>query len=159
MWLWAATYERCLCLPAGQEFHLEIFKHRRHARNVDQPFAALFKDLKSRGLFEETLVFCATEFDHNPFGFTIWLAGGGVKGGTVYGATDDFGFKAVENPVHVHDLHTTILYLLGIDHEKLTYRYSGPRLPAHRRARESHPRHHRLKSGCHPELLARGCPN
>ena len=126
--------------------HLEIFGHRRHARNVDRPFAALIKDLKSRGLFDETLVVCGTEFgrtpvlqsgggaaggrvtngrDHNPFGFTIWLAGGGVKGGMVYGATDDFGFKAVENPVHVHDLHATILYLLGIDHEKLTYRYSG----------------------------------
>ena len=63
--------------------------------------------------------------DHNPFGFSIWLAGGGVKGGMAYGATDEFGFKAVENPVHVHDLHATILHLLGIDHEKLTYRYSG----------------------------------
>ena len=131
---------------APWDAHLEIFGHRRHARNVDQPFAALIKDLKSRGLFDETLVVCGTEFgrtpvlqsgggaaggrvtngrDHNPFGFTIWLAGGGVKGGMVYGATDDFGFKAVENPVHVHDLHATILYLLGIDHEKLTYRYSG----------------------------------
>jgi len=63
--------------------------------------------------------------DHNPFGFSIWLAGAGIKGGMTYGATDDFGFKAVENPVHVHDLQATILYLLGIDHEKLTYRYSG----------------------------------
>lgn len=63
--------------------------------------------------------------DHNPFGFSIWLAGAGIKGGMTYGATDDFGFKAIENPVHVHDLHATILYLMGIDHEKLTYRYSG----------------------------------
>ena len=63
--------------------------------------------------------------DHNPFGFSIWLAGGGIKGGMTYGATDDFGFKAVENPVHIHDLHATILYLMGIDHEKLTYNYSG----------------------------------
>ena len=62
---------------------------------------------------------------HNPFGFTMWLAGGGIKGGMTYGATDDFGFKAVENPVHVHDLHATILHLMGIDHTKLTYRYSG----------------------------------
>ena len=63
--------------------------------------------------------------DHNPFGFSIRLAGGGIKGGLTYGATDDFGFKAVENPVHIHDLHATILYLMGIDHEKLTYNYSG----------------------------------
>ena len=63
--------------------------------------------------------------DHNPFGFTMWLAGGAVKGGTIYGATDDFGFKAVEKPVHVHDIHATILYLMGIDHTKLSYRYSG----------------------------------
>ena len=63
--------------------------------------------------------------DHNPFGFTMWLAGGGVKGGTIYGATDDFGFKAIDKPVHVHDLHATILHLLGVDHTKLTYRYSG----------------------------------
>jgi len=63
--------------------------------------------------------------DHNPFGFSMWLAGGGIKGGTVYGATDDFGFKAIDKPVHVHDLHATILHLLGIDHTKLTYRYSG----------------------------------
>ena len=63
--------------------------------------------------------------DHNPFGFTMWLAGGAVKGGTIYGATDDFGFKAIEKPAHVHDIHATILYLMGIDHKKLTYRYSG----------------------------------
>jgi hypothetical protein len=126
--------------------HIDIFDHRRKAKDSDQPFAAVIKDLKSRGLFEETLVVCGTEFgrtpvletggggaggrvtngrDHNPFGFSIWLAGAGIKGGMTYGATDDFGFKAVEKPVHVHDLQATILYLMGIDHEKLTYRYSG----------------------------------
>ncbi|MEX2300636.1 MAG: DUF1501 domain-containing protein [Bryobacterales bacterium] len=124
--------------------HADIFEHRRHAMNSDRPFAAVIKDLKSRGLFEDTIVFCGTEFgrtpvlevgggggslkngrDHNPFGFSIWLAGGGVKGGMTYGATDDFGFKAVENPVHINDLHATLLHLMGIDHEKLTYHYSG----------------------------------
>jgi len=121
--------------------HADINAHRKNAKDSDQPFAAVIKDLKSRGLFKDTLVICGSEFgrtpvmemgggqqngrDHNPFGFTMWLAGGGVKGGIVYGATDDFGFKAVEKPVHVHDLHATILYLLGIDHTKLTYRYSG----------------------------------
>jgi hypothetical protein len=128
------------------DHHEDILQHRVNAKDSDQAFAAVIKDLKSRGLFDETLVVCGSEFgrtpvletgggdpdgrvvngrDHNPFGFTVWLAGAGVKGGTVYGATDDFGFKAVENPVHVHDLHATILHLLGIDHEKLTYRYSG----------------------------------
>jgi hypothetical protein len=124
--------------------HSDIQAHRKNAKDSDQPFAAVVKDLKSRGLFKDTLVVCGSEFgrtpvmevgsgsgnvqngrDHNPFGFTMWLAGGGVKGGTIYGATDDFGFKAIEKPVHVHDLHATILYLLGIDHTKLTYRYSG----------------------------------
>jgi hypothetical protein len=124
--------------------HADIQMHRKNAKDSDQPFAAVIKDLKSRGLFKDTLVICGSEFgrtpvveigsggggvqngrDHNPFGFTMWLAGGCVKGGTIYGGTDDFGFKAVEKPVHVHDLHATILYLLGIDHTKLTYRYSG----------------------------------
>jgi hypothetical protein len=124
--------------------HADINAHRKNARDSDQPFAAVIKDLKSRGLFKDTLVVCGSEFgrtpvveigagaggvqngrDHNPFGFTMWLAGGGIKGGTTYGATDDFGFKAVEKPAHVHDIHATILYLLGIDHTKLTYRYSG----------------------------------
>jgi uncharacterized protein (DUF1501 family) len=124
--------------------HTDINAHRKNAMDSDQPFAAVIKDLKSRGLLKDTLVVCGSEFgrtpvheigggggalqngrDHNPFGFTMWLAGGGVKGGTIYGATDDFGFKAVEKPVHVHDLHATILYLMGIDHTKLTYRYSG----------------------------------
>jgi hypothetical protein len=126
------------------DHHGDILLHRDTARDSDQPFAAVIKDLKSRGLFEKTLVVCSSEFgrtpvvevgsnggstqngrDHNPFGFTVWLAGGGIKGGIAHGATDDFGFKAVEKPVHVHDLHATILHLLGIDHTKLTYRYSG----------------------------------
>ena len=124
--------------------HTDIQAHRKNAMDSDQPFAAVIKDLKSRGLLNQTLVVCGSEFgrtpvheigggggslqngrDHNPFGFTMWLAGGAVKGGTIYGATDDFGFKVVEKPVHVHDIHATILYLLGIEHTKLTYRYSG----------------------------------
>jgi len=124
--------------------HADIQAHRKNAKDSDQPFAAVLKDLKSRGLWKDTLVVCGSEFgrtpvmeigggagnvqngrDHNPFGFTMWLAGGAVKGGTIYGATDDFGFKAIEKPVHVHDLHATILHLMGIDHTKLTYRYSG----------------------------------
>jgi hypothetical protein len=126
--------------------HGDIFAHKTNAKNSDQAFAAVIKDLKARGLWKDTLVVCGSEFgrtpvrevgggggggnvkrgrDHNPFGFTMWLAGGAMKGGTIYGATDDFGFKAVEKPVHVHDIHATILYLFGIDHTKLTYRYSG----------------------------------
>jgi hypothetical protein len=124
--------------------HGDILAHKVNARNSDQAFAAVIKDLKSRGLWKDTLVVCGSEFgrtpvrevggggsgikrgrDHNPFGFTMWLAGGAMKGGTIYGATDDFGFKAIEKPVHVHDIHATILYLFGIDHTKLTYRYSG----------------------------------
>lgn len=126
------------------DHHGNILQHRDTARDSDQPFAAVIKDLKARGLFESTIVVCGSEFgrtpvveigngadgmqggrDHNPFGFTMWLAGGGIKGGMVHGATDEFGFKAVEKPVHVHDLQATILHLLGIDHTKLTYRYSG----------------------------------
>lgn len=122
--------------------HVDIQSHRINTRNSDQAFAAVIKDLKQRGLWKDTLVVCGSEFgrtpvrevggggakrgrDHNPFGYTMWLAGGAVKGGTIYGATDDFGFKAIEKPVHVHDIHATILYLMGIDHKKLTYRYSG----------------------------------
>jgi hypothetical protein len=129
------------------DHHDDILQHQKLARQVDQPVASLLQDLKSRGLLDETLVVFGSEFgrtpvvetgqfgdvktkvsngrDHNPYGFTVWLAGGGVKGGMAYGATDDFGFHAVENPVHIHDLHATILHLLGISHEKLTYRYSG----------------------------------
>ena len=126
------------------DHHNDIQLHRKNARDSDQPYAAVIKDLKSRGLLNDTLVVCGSEFgrtpvvevgggagptqngrDHNPFGFTMWLAGGGIKGGMTYGATDDFGFKAIEKPVHVHDIHATILHLMGIDHTKLTYRFSG----------------------------------
>ncbi len=111
--------------------------HARNAQATDQPVAALLKDLKSRGLLESTVVVWGGEFgrtpmaqgsdgrDHNPFGFTMWLAGGGAKGGTVYGQTDDYGYYVVENKAEVHDLHATILHLLGIDHKKLTYRFGG----------------------------------
>jgi hypothetical protein len=103
---------------------------------TDQPIAAFLADLKARGLLDDTLVVWGGEFgrsptaegdgrEHHPFGFTMWLAGGGVKGGQAYGATDEYGWHAVENKVHVHDLHATILHLLGIDHERLTYRWGG----------------------------------
>jgi len=117
--------------------HGDIFNHRNHAKQTDQPIAALINDLKSRGLYDETLIVWGGEFgrtpwsegqkgrDHHSRGFTMWLAGGGVKGGLAYGNTDQFGNVAVENPVHVHDLHATILHLMGLDHERLTYRYSG----------------------------------
>jgi hypothetical protein len=114
-------------------------QHKKLAGDWDKPIAAFLLDLKQRGLFESTLVLWGGEFgrtpvaempglsgrDHNHYGFTCWLAGGGVKGGTVVGSTDEFGFKAEQNPVHVHDLHATMLHLLGMDHEKLTYRYAG----------------------------------
>jgi hypothetical protein len=118
--------------------------HRNHnqttrdlCRDIDQPMAALLGDLKRRGLLDETLVIWGGEFgrtstsesgdgrDHNHWGFTMWLAGGGVRGGIAYGASDDFGFRAVHDKVHVHDLHATILHLLGFDHERLTYRHAG----------------------------------
>jgi hypothetical protein len=111
--------------------------HEKNAREVDRPIAALLADLKQRGLLEDTLVWWGGEFgrtptaqggdgrDHNPHAFSMWLAGGGVKGGHVHGATDDFGYYAVEDRVHMHDLHATILALLGLDHEKLTYRHAG----------------------------------
>lgn len=111
--------------------------HANNARAVDKPIAGLLKDLKARGLLEQTLVVWAGEFgrtpmaqgadgrDHNPFGFSIWLAGGGIKGGTVYGATDDYGYFVVENKVEIYDLHATMLHLLGIDHKRLTYRFGG----------------------------------
>jgi uncharacterized protein (DUF1501 family) len=104
---------------------------------VDQPIAGLLTDLASRGLLDSTLVLFGGEFgrtpfaqgsdgrDHNPQGFTVWLAGGGVKGGMAYGATDEWGYRAVENKVEVHDLHATMLHLLGIDHKRLTFRYGG----------------------------------
>jgi hypothetical protein len=112
--------------------------HRGFAQETDQPIAALLTDLKSRGLLDQTLIICNGEFgrlpivqkggtgrDHNPHAFTTWLAGGGVKGGTHYGKTDDVGHKAVENKVSLNDLHATVLHLLGIDHEKLTYKFNG----------------------------------
>ena len=112
--------------------------HARNALEVDKPIAALLTDLKRRGLLDDTLVWWGGEFgrtptaqgnrdgrDHNPHAFSMWLAGGGVRGGTAVGATDDFGYYAVENKVHLHDLHATILHLLGLDHEKLTFRHAG----------------------------------
>jgi len=131
--------------PWDSHDDLEV-NHRRLARECDQAIGALLRDLKQRGMLEDTLVMWGGEFgrtptvelptpganagringrDHNHYGFSMWLAGGGVKGGQVYGATDEFGFRAVENPVHVHDLHATILWLLGFDHERFTYRYAG----------------------------------
>ena len=121
-------------------------QHRNLAHESDQAIGALLTDLKQRGMLDDTLVIWGGEFgrtptvemptpgsnagkmngrDHNHYGFTYWMAGGGVKRGTVCGATDEFGFKAEENPVHVHDLHATILYLLGFDHKKFTYRHAG----------------------------------
>jgi hypothetical protein len=111
--------------------------HENNARAVDRPIAALLQDLKGRGLLDSTLVIWAGEFgrtpmaqgsdgrDHNPYGFTVWLAGGGIKGGTIYGATDDYGYHAIENKVEIHDLHATMLHLLGVDHKRLTHRFGG----------------------------------
>jgi len=133
---------------AGQPWdtHDDVAKRvKRLGQESDQPIAALLTDLKQRGMLENTLVIWGGEFgrtpvvelpsfgsntgtagrDHNSYGFSIWMAGGGVKGGTVYGATDEFGFRSVENRVHVHDLHATLLHLLGFDHEKFTFRYAG----------------------------------
>ena len=110
---------------------------RKLCQDIDRPIAALLRDLKRRGLLDETLVMGGGEFgrtptsengngrDHNHWGFTMWLAGGGVRGGMTYGETDDFGFRAAVNPVHINDLHATLLHLLGLDHERLTYRYAG----------------------------------
>ncbi len=117
--------------------HADITNHRNHAKKSDAAVAALLHDLKARGLFEDTLVIWGGEFgrtptsegakgrDHHSLGFTMWLAGGGVKRGHIHGATDEFGVHATESRVHVHDLHATILHLMGLDHEKLTFRYSG----------------------------------
>jgi hypothetical protein len=126
--------------------HDDVLDHKPLAAKVDQPIAALLTDLKQRGLFDDTLVIWGGEFgrtpvvelptpglnagkqrgrDHNPYGFTTWLAGGGVKRGHIHGATDEFGFAADEKPVHIRDLHATILHLLGFDHHKFTYRYAG----------------------------------
>jgi hypothetical protein len=126
--------------------HDDVLDHKPLAAKVDQPIAALLTDLKQRGLFDDTLVIWGGEFgrtpvvelptpglnagkqrgrDHNPYGFTTWLAGGGVKRGHIHGATDEFGFAAADKPVHIRDLHATILHLLGFDHHKFTYRYAG----------------------------------
>jgi len=125
------------------DHHADIMQHQALAPGADQPIAALLQDLKASGLLQETLVLIGGEFgrtptaeisvrqflqngrDHDPYGFSMLLAGGGVKGGMTYGATDDLGWRAVEKPMHVHDLHATMLHLLGLDHKRLTYRYSG----------------------------------
>jgi len=111
--------------------------HAKNALATDRPIAGLLKDLKARGLLDETLVIWGGEFgrtpmaqgsngrDHNPFGFTVWLAGGGVRGGTVHGETDEYGYHAIRDKVHMHDLHATILHLMGMDHKRLTYRFGG----------------------------------
>jgi len=124
--------------PTAWDAHKDLQgNHTRQSAQTDRPIAALLKDLRQRGLLDRTLVIWGGEFgrlpthqgsdgrDHNPFGFTTWLAGGGVRGGISYGATDEFGYHAAVNKVHVHDLHATILHLLGLDHTKLTYRHNG----------------------------------
>lgn len=125
------------CSHGYWDHHSKIEKqHPELAVEVDKPIAGLLKDLKARGLLEDTLVIWTGEFgrtpwaqsdgrDHNPYGYTLWMAGGGVKAGSVYGATDEFGYHAVEDRMHIHDMHATVLHLLGLDHEKLTYRYAG----------------------------------
>jgi len=130
-----------LCPPTGGDRwdqHSNLYQgHLNNARATDKPTAALLADLKARGLLEQTLVVWGGEFgrtpfsqgadgrDHNPFGFTTWLAGGGVRGGTTYGATDEYGYHVVENKVEIHDLHATMLHLLGIEHTRLTFRFGG----------------------------------
>jgi hypothetical protein len=131
------TYGDNSANPAWDQ-HSNMPKHADHARAVDRPIAGLLTDLGRRGLLEDTLVWWGAEFgrtpyaegngtgrDHNPGGFTVWLAGGGVKAGFAHGATDEFGQLAVEDKVHMHDLHATVLNLLGLDHERLTFRYAG----------------------------------
>jgi uncharacterized protein (DUF1501 family) len=133
---------------AGQPWdsHDEILDHQRLAKDVDPAIATFIADLKMRGMFDDTLVMWGGEFgrtpavelptpgsnagkqrgrDHNHYGFTMWLAGGGARGGYTHGQTDEFGFQAVENKVHVHDLHATLMRLIGFDHERFTYRYAG----------------------------------
>jgi len=125
------------------DHHEDIMMHQQLAVDADRAIAAFLHDLKSSGMLEDTLVLIGSEFgrtptaevsvrqflqngrDHNPYGYSMLLAGGGIKGGTIYGATDELGWRAVENPVHVHDLHATMLNRLGFDHTKLTYQYSG----------------------------------
>ncbi|MFN9347073.1 MAG: DUF1501 domain-containing protein, partial [Planctomycetota bacterium] len=117
--------------------HSDLYQgHTKNAAEVDKPIAGFLADLEQRGLLKDTLVLWGGEFgrtptsqgngrDHNPHGFCMWMAGGGVRGGMAYGATDDYGYYAAENKMHVHDLHATILHILGLDHERLTYRYAG----------------------------------
>jgi hypothetical protein len=140
-----------------QLFHPDWDHHSRlpswctaRCRDTDQPSAALIKDLKQRGLLDETLVHLGRGIrswcrrsgqwdspeagrDHHPRCFTMWMAGGGIKPGMTYGATDDFSYNVAENPVHVRDLHATVMHQLGIDHERFTFRFPGPRLQTHRR--------------------------
>jgi hypothetical protein len=130
------TSKRSSCQLWDQHSGLKV-ELPNNCQATDKPIAGLLKDLKARGLLNDTLVIWGGEFgrtptaegnsgrEHHPFGFTMWLAGGGVKGGIVHGATDDFGWHAVKDKVHVHDLHATILHLMGLNHEKLTYRYGG----------------------------------
>jgi uncharacterized protein (DUF1501 family) len=127
-----------LTAPVGWDHHFDLKGNLAEScLATDQPVAALLADLKQRDMLKDTLVIWAGEFgrtpyaqsgtgrDHNNKGFTIWMAGGGVRGGTSYGATDEFGHKAVENSVSIHDWHATILHLLGLDHERLTFNYAG----------------------------------
>jgi hypothetical protein len=131
------TYGDNTANPAWDQ-HSNLPKHAEHARAVDRPIAGLLADLKQRGLLDDTIVWWGGEFgrtpyaekngtgrDHNPRGFTVWLAGGGFRPGFAHGETDDFGHVAVAGKVHMHDLHATILHQLGLDHERLTYRYAG----------------------------------
>jgi hypothetical protein len=128
------------CQDNWDSAHRDMKQHEKYARRVDQPIAALIRDLQARGLFDQTLLVFCTEFGRTPWSqdgkgknnrqhharaFSCWLAGGGVKPGLVYGATDDIGNRVTENPVHVHDFHATILHLLGFDHTKLTFRHAG----------------------------------
>ena len=122
--------------PWDHHWHLEP-GHRKMSSQVDQPIAALIKDLRARGMLDETLVVWAGEFgrtpfsqsetgrDHNPYGFTTWFCGGGAKGGTIYGATDELGYYATEGKCDIYDMWATVLHQLGLNHEKLTYRYAG----------------------------------
>ncbi len=118
--------------------HEDLAKdHGNMAAGMDRPAAALIKDLKSRGMLDDTIVYWTTEFgrmpcsqgskgrDHNPFAFTTWFAGGGFKGGVSYGASDEWSYKVAENPAYCYDVHATVLHLLGIDHKRLTYRHNG----------------------------------
>ena len=128
------------CRDNWDAAHRDISTHAKYAKRVDQPIAALIRDLQMRGLFDDTLLVFCTEFGrspwaqdgkgtksrtHHPWAFSCWLAGGGVKGGIVHGQTDDIGNRVAENPVHIHDFHATILHLMGLDHERLTYRHAG----------------------------------